>query len=91
MARLSIVPLTARFFSTLPVRGFAIIEGQLRAARERQLIADVNVDAVTWALLGGLLTYAIPGLVSGGEPAQLPTLEHADALVEITLRAVAPQ
>lgn len=82
--------LGALYFSAVPLRGLAIITGQLRAATERQLIADVDFDAVGRALLGGLLSYAIPNLISGGEPAQAPTLERADALVEVILRALVP-
>lgn len=81
--------LGALFFSTVPLRGLAIVAGQLRAARERQLIVDVDYDAVARALLGGLLMYALPGLMSGGEQSQPPALERADVIVEIILRAVA--
>lgn len=82
--------LGALYFSAVPLRGLAIITGQLRAATERQLIADVDFDAVGRALLGGLLSYAIPNLISGGEPVQAPALERADALVEVILRALVP-
>jgi len=38
-------------------------------------------DAVTPALLGGLLTYALLGMVFAGEDVHPPALEHADAVV----------
>src|SRR2546430_5540042 len=47
------------FFSTVTQRGLAIITALLQEAREQQIIADVDFDAVTHMLLGGLLTYEI--------------------------------
>ncbi len=76
------------FFSTVTARGLAIITSLLQEARERQIIADVDFDAVTHALLGGLLTYVIMNLVLG-EEAQ-PSLDRADAVVEVIMRALAP-
>src|SRR5919202_701368 len=61
----------------------------LHGAREQQLIADIDIEAVTHALLGGLLTYAIPSLIVPGEQAP-PALERADALVEVLMRALTP-
>ncbi|HEU0003850.1 MAG TPA: TetR/AcrR family transcriptional regulator [Ktedonobacteraceae bacterium] len=75
------------FFSTVTQRGLAIIAAQLRAARERKLIADIDFDAVAHTLLGGLLTYIIVSLVSG-EEAQPPALDRADAVVEVIMRAL---
>jgi TetR/AcrR family transcriptional repressor of mexJK operon len=83
--------LGALFFSTVPLRGLSIITGLLRAAREQQVIADIDFDVVARALLGGLLSYAIPGLISEGEPAHAPALENADAIVEVVLRSLTPQ
>lgn len=77
------------FFATVPLRGLAIIIGLLRAARERGFIADVDFEVVARALLGGLLTYAIQGLLASGGDPQPPPLDRADALVEVMLRAVA--
>src|SRR6266567_5090437 len=57
------------FFSTVPQRGLTLIAALLRAAREQQIIADVDFEAVTRALLGGLLTYAITDLVVAREEA----------------------
>jgi TetR/AcrR family transcriptional regulator, mexJK operon transcriptional repressor len=79
------------FFSTVPQRGIALITALLRGAREQQMIADVDFEAVTRALLGGLLTYAITGLVFTREEASSSlSPDHADALVEVVMRAVTP-
>ncbi len=79
------------FFSTVPQRGLTIIAALLRAAREQQIIAGVDFDAVTHALLGGLLTYAIMNLMLAGEKAQPPPLDRADAIVEVIMRALTPE
>jgi TetR/AcrR family transcriptional repressor of mexJK operon len=78
------------FFSTVPQRGLTIIVALLRAAREQQVIADVNFEVVARALLGGLLSYAITGLMYAGEQARLPSLDHADEVVEVMMRALIP-
>ena len=78
------------FFSTVPQRGLTIIVALLQAARERQIIADVDFEVVARALLGGLLSYAITGLMFAGEQARLPSLDHADEVVEVMMRALAP-
>ena len=51
------------FFSTVTKPGLAIITALLREAREQQIIDDLDFDAVTHMLLGGLLTYVIMSLV----------------------------
>jgi TetR/AcrR family transcriptional repressor of mexJK operon len=78
------------FFSTVPQRGLAIMTALLQEAREQQIIADIDFDAVTHTLLGGLLTYAITNLVLAGEDAHPPTLDRADAVVEVIMRALTP-
>ncbi len=78
------------FFSTVTQRGLTIIVALLRAAREQQIIADVDFDAVTHTLLGGLLTYAIMNFMFAGEEAQPPLLDRADAIVEVIMRALTP-
>jgi len=78
------------FFSTVPQRGLTIITALLQAAREQQIIADVDFDAVAHTLLGGLLTYIIMSLVLAEEPAQPPALDRADAVVEVIMRALTP-
>ncbi|HEY7021761.1 MAG TPA: TetR/AcrR family transcriptional regulator [Ktedonobacterales bacterium] len=79
------------FFATVPQRGLAIITGLLRAARDYGVIAGIEAgveyEVVARALLGGLLTYAIQGLLAAGDVAFSP-LDRADALVEVVLRAV---
>src|SRR5256884_7314638 len=79
------------FFSTVTQRGLAIITALLQAAREQQIIADIDFDAVTRMLLGGLLSYAITGLIFAEEQAQPPPLDRADALIEVIMRALTPQ
>ncbi len=73
---------------TVPQRGFSLIMALLRGAREQQIIANVDFEAVSHALLGGLLTYAITSLMSAGEQARPPALERVDALVEVMMRAL---
>jgi TetR/AcrR family transcriptional regulator, mexJK operon transcriptional repressor len=77
------------FFSTVTQRGLAILTALLQAARQQQLIAAIDFDAVTHMLLGGLLTYVIISLVLG-EEAQPQALDRADALVEVIMRALTP-
>jgi TetR/AcrR family transcriptional regulator, mexJK operon transcriptional repressor len=77
------------FFSTVTRRGLAILTALLQAAREQQLIVEIDFDAVTHMLLGGLLTYVIMSLVLG-EEAQPPALDRADAVVEVIMRALTP-
>jgi|SRR6266702_2132297 len=69
------------FFSTVTQRGLALFASLLREAREQEIIADVNIDAVAQTWLGGLLTAVIMSLVLG-EQAHPLTLDHADAVVE---------
>ena len=78
------------FFSTVTQRGLAIITALLRAAREQQIIADVDFEVVARALLGGLLSYVLTDLLFAGEQARLPSLDRADALVEVIMRALTP-
>src|SRR6266576_6023860 len=77
------------FFSTVTQRGLAIMTALLQAAREQQLIADIDFDVVTHLLLGGLLTYVLVSLVLARE-AHLPALDRADAVVEVIMRALTP-
>ncbi|MFL5628287.1 MAG: TetR/AcrR family transcriptional regulator [Ktedonobacteraceae bacterium] len=77
------------FLSTVTQRGLAIITALLRAAREQQIIADIDFDAVTHIWLGGLLSYVIMSLVLG-EEAHPPALDRADAVVEVMMRALTP-
>jgi len=77
------------FLSTVTQRGLAILTALLQTAREQQIIADVDFDAVTHTLLGGLLAYILMNLISA-EEAHLPSLDRADAVVEIVMRALTP-
>src|SRR3989440_3918424 len=78
------------FFSAVTQRGLTIMTTLLQVAREQQIIADVDFDAVTHTLLGGLLTYVIMSLVLAGEEAHPPSLDRADAVVEVIMRALTP-
>jgi AcrR family transcriptional regulator len=78
------------FFSTVTQRGLAIITALLEEAREQQIIADLDFDAVTHMLLGGLVTYVLTSFVLTGEVAQPPALDRADAIVEVIMRALTP-
>jgi hypothetical protein len=77
------------FFSTVTQRGLGMLTALLQSAREQQLIASVDFDAVTHMLLGGLLAYVIMNLVTG-EEAQPPAFDRADAIVEVIMRALKP-
>ncbi|MFL5625886.1 MAG: TetR/AcrR family transcriptional regulator [Ktedonobacteraceae bacterium] len=79
------------FRATVPERGLFFLTALLRQAREQNVIADVDFDAVTHALLGGLLTYALLDIFFVGEDAHPPSLERADAVVEVIMRALTPQ
>src|SRR5207244_12886941 len=79
------------FFSTVTQRGIAIITALLQAARAHQIIVDIDFDAVARMLLGGLLSYAITGLIFAGAQTQPPPLERADALIAVIMRALTPQ
>ena len=76
------------FRATVPERGLFILTALLRQAREQNIIADLDFDAVTHALLGGLLTYALLDIVFAGEDAHPPSLERADAVVEVIMRSL---
>jgi TetR/AcrR family transcriptional regulator, mexJK operon transcriptional repressor len=78
------------FFSTVTQRGLAMIAELLRQAREQQIIADLDFDVVTHTLLGGLLTYVLPSLAMIGDEARPPSLDRADAVVEVIIRALTP-
>jgi AcrR family transcriptional regulator len=78
------------FLSIIPARGLSLIMELLRAAREQRIIADVDFEAVTHMLLGGLLTYALKDLMAPGEETQAPALDRADAVVDVIMRALTP-
>src|SRR5947209_513947 len=76
------------FRATVPQRGLSIFTTLLRQASEQNIIADVDFDAVTHALLGGLLSYALLDFFFAGEDAHPPALERADAVVEVIMRSL---
>ncbi len=81
--------LATLFFSTVTARGLALLTTLLREARAHQIIAEVDVDAVTHMLLGGLITLVIIPLALGRE-APPPDLDRADAVVTVLMRALTP-
>jgi TetR/AcrR family transcriptional regulator, mexJK operon transcriptional repressor len=81
--------LGALFFTTVTQRGISLIVDLLRDARERGVIADVDLEEVTYLLFGGLITPILKQFVLGGE-AHPPPLAHADAVVELIMRALTP-
>ncbi len=78
------------FFTTVTQRGLTIITILLQTAREKEIIADIDVDAVVHIWLGGLLSYVLMSLIMGSEEAPLPDLDRVDAVVEIMMRALKP-
>jgi AcrR family transcriptional regulator len=78
------------FRTVVPQRGLSLLTALLSQAREQQIIADVDFDAVTHMLLGGLLAYALTGMVLAGEEAHPPALERANAVVDVLMRALTP-
>jgi len=78
------------FFSTVTQRGLSFITSLLQTAREQQVIADIDFDVLSRMLLGGLLSYAISGLIFAEEQVQPPPLERAEALIEVIMRALTP-
>lgn len=83
--------LGALFIETVTQRGFTIISTLLRQAGDKQIIADVDIEIVTRALIGGLLSYVIPRLMSVSDETTSPAADRADALVGLLLRALMPQ
>jgi TetR/AcrR family transcriptional repressor of mexJK operon len=78
------------FRATVPQRALTYFTALLDRAREQGIIGDLDFDAVTHALLGGLLTYALLDIVLAGEDAHPPSLERANAIVEVIMRSLTP-
>ncbi len=78
------------FLSTVPQHGLSIIIALLHQAHERQVIAAVNFEAVARMLLSSLLTYAVTDLMSANKEVVPPSLDHADEVVEVIMRALKP-
>ena len=77
------------FLSTVTQRGLAIMAPLLQAAKEQQIIADVDFDAVPHTMFGEVLAYILIHLISAKE-ALLPSLDRADAVVAIIMHAFTP-
>jgi AcrR family transcriptional regulator len=78
------------FYTTVTQRGLGLIRAVLDEARERHLIADIDLEVVTHMLLGGLLTAVLMNLALPDEEARPPALTHADTVVDIIMRALTP-
>lgn len=78
------------FFSTVSQRGILLIMSLLRSAREQQVIADLDLEAVTRALLGGLVASALMSVVLQEGIDQPVVVARVDAVVEIIMRALTP-
>lgn len=84
--------LGALFRTSVPERGLTLLTGLLHQAREHQVIAEVDYDVVTHMLQGGLLAYAMLDVLLADEgKANPPSLDRADAIVEIIMRALTPR
>ena len=79
------------FRATVPQRALNYFMALLQQAREQGIIAGVDFDAVSHALLGGLLTYALLDILLAGEDAHPPSMDRADAVVEVIMRALTPE
>jgi TetR/AcrR family transcriptional repressor of mexJK operon len=79
------------FRANVPQRALNYFMALLQQAREQGIIAGVDFDAVSHALLGGLLTYALLDILLAGEDAHPPSLDRADAVVEIIMRSLTPE
>jgi TetR/AcrR family transcriptional regulator, mexJK operon transcriptional repressor len=77
------------FVSTVTQPGFTLLTNLLEEAHERQIIAEIDFDAVAHTLLGGLLTYVLVNLVLDREAPPVH-LDRADAVVEVIMRALTP-
>jgi TetR/AcrR family transcriptional regulator, mexJK operon transcriptional repressor len=78
------------FFSTVTQRGISLIMLQLQAAREQQLIVDIDLMAVAYTLLGGLLTSIMMNLMFAEKEVQPSALDRVDAVVEVIMSALTP-
>jgi hypothetical protein len=77
------------FLSTVTQRCLAIMAAQLQAAKEQQIITDVDFDAVTPTMFGGLLSHIVIHLIST-EEAPFPSFDRADAVVAVIVHALTP-
>lgn len=78
------------FFSTVTQRGILLILSLLRSAREQQVIAGIDLEAVTRTLLGGLVGSILMSVVVQEELDQPAVLERVDGVVEVIMRALTP-
>jgi TetR/AcrR family transcriptional regulator, mexJK operon transcriptional repressor len=90
MAEMPRFPQLGRLYrATVPERGLLILTDLLRQASERGIIANVDFDALTHALLGGLIAYALFGMFFAEEGVAPPAGDRADAVVDVLMHALA--
>jgi AcrR family transcriptional regulator len=77
------------FLSTVTQPGFAMLTSLLEEAHDQEIIADIDFDAVSHALLGGLLTYVLASLLLDREAPPVD-LDRADAIALVIMRALTP-
>lgn len=78
------------FFSTVTQRGLSLVMALLQSARAQHLIADVDLEAVTHMLLGGLLASVLRNVLLTEKVEQSLISNRVDAVIEITIRALKP-
>jgi AcrR family transcriptional regulator len=79
--------LSRLFFSTVTQRGISVILTYLQVAREKQVIADLDLAAVAHTLLGGLVASVLMGVALEGKPDPQMSV---DAVIEVVMRALTP-
>jgi TetR/AcrR family transcriptional repressor of mexJK operon len=82
--------LSLLFFSTVTQRGIDLLMAFLQSAREYRAIADLDLEAVTRTLLGGLIGTVLMSVVIEGELNQPAILARVDANIEVVMRALTP-
>lgn len=78
------------FFSAVTQRGILLIRSLLQSAREQQVIADLDLNAVTRTLLGGLVASVLMSVVLQEELDQPAVVARVDAVIEVIMRALIP-
>jgi hypothetical protein len=82
--------LSLLFFSTVTERGIAYIMMLLQSAKDQRVIADLDLEAVTRTLLGGLVATVLMSVVLGGELQHPVIVKRVDAVIEVVMRALRP-
>lgn len=82
--------LSLLFFSTVTQRGIDLFLALLQSAREYRVIADLDLEAVTRTLLGGLIGTVLMSVVLTEERDQRLIVERVDAVIAVIMRALTP-